>query len=150
LSIFMHAFYVRMRACPSCGRDPQDVVVSASAIADSNVGRLRDPGAAARRRRALRDRSVRAARHGADAAHVHRRVSRAREAWVRPLLGGSPTVLEIGANLLGFPHLYGFSAASLDRLAAAHGFTPAAHISGRHIPRRATASPRPHASKSNA
>jgi hypothetical protein len=75
---------------------------------------------------------------------------RAREAWVRPLLGGSPTVLEIGANLLGFPHLYGFSAASLDRLAAAHGFTPAAHISGRHIPRRATASPRPHASKSNA
>src|SRR2546423_3012281 len=34
LSIFMLAFYVRMRVCPSCGREPQDLLVSASAIAE--------------------------------------------------------------------------------------------------------------------
>jgi hypothetical protein len=34
LSIFMPAFYVRMRACPSCGREPQEVLVSADAIAE--------------------------------------------------------------------------------------------------------------------
>src|ERR1043165_2173697 len=38
------------------------------------------------------------------------------------------------ANLLGWPHLYGFSAASLDRLAARHGFDAVRHISSRHIP----------------
>ncbi|HYU24298.1 MAG TPA: hypothetical protein VEO74_03765, partial [Thermoanaerobaculia bacterium] len=53
----------------------------------------------------------------------------------RPLDDHDALVVALGhANLLGFPHLYGFSAASLDRLAAAHGFTAAAHISSRHIP----------------
>ena len=52
-----------------------------------------------------------------------------------PLDAHDAVVVALGhANLLGFPHLYGFSAASLDRLAAAHGFTPLAHVSSRHIP----------------
>ena len=53
----------------------------------------------------------------------------------RPLDDHDALVVALGhANLLGFPHLYGFSAASLDRLAAAHGFTALAHVSSRHIP----------------
>ncbi len=53
----------------------------------------------------------------------------------RPLDDHDALVVALGhASLLGFPHLYGFSAASLDRFAAAHGFTAAAHISSRHIP----------------
>lgn len=45
------------------------------------------------------------------------------------------TVIALGhANLLGFPHLYGFSAESLDRLVEPHGFSQAAHVSSRHIP----------------
>lgn len=52
-----------------------------------------------------------------------------------PLDTHDALVIALGhANLLGFPHLYGFSAASLDRLAAAYGFTPLAHVSSRHIP----------------
>jgi SAM-dependent methyltransferase len=57
------------------------------------------------------------------------------------------------ANLLGWPHLYGFSAASLDRLAAQHGFTPERHVSSRHIPptrHRLTASARIEEERANA
>lgn len=53
----------------------------------------------------------------------------------RPLDAHDALVVALGhANLLGFPHLYGYSAASLDRLASAHGFAPVAHVSSRHIP----------------
>jgi SAM-dependent methyltransferase len=53
----------------------------------------------------------------------------------RPLDDHDPIVVALGhANLLGFPHLYGFSAASLDRLVESYGFTRAAHVSSRHIP----------------
>lgn len=53
----------------------------------------------------------------------------------RPLGDHDALVVALGhANLLGFPHLYGFSAASLDRVAAAHGFTAEAHVNSRHIP----------------
>ena len=53
----------------------------------------------------------------------------------RPLDDHHPIVVALGhANLLGFPHLYGFSAASLQRLAGAHGFTAVDHIRTPHIP----------------
>ena len=53
----------------------------------------------------------------------------------RPLDDHDALVVALGhANLLGWPHLYGFSAASLDRLAMQHGFTPERHVSSRHIP----------------
>ncbi len=53
----------------------------------------------------------------------------------QPLYDHHPIVVALGhANLLGFPHLYGFSAASLDRLADAHGFTAIEHVGTPHIP----------------
>jgi SAM-dependent methyltransferase len=53
----------------------------------------------------------------------------------RPLDDHGALIVALGhANLLGWPHLYGFSAASLDRLAARHGFDAVRHISSRHIP----------------
>jgi SAM-dependent methyltransferase len=46
-----------------------------------------------------------------------------------------PIAIALGhANLLGFPHLYGFSAASLDRFVTRFGFSRAAIVSDRHIP----------------
>ena len=52
-----------------------------------------------------------------------------------PLDDHDPLIIALGhANLLGFPHLYGFSAASLDRLVTAHGFDAVAHVSTPHIP----------------
>ncbi|MDP9360273.1 MAG: class I SAM-dependent methyltransferase [Acidobacteriota bacterium] len=46
-----------------------------------------------------------------------------------------PIVIALGhANLLGFPHLYGFSATSLDRFVSPAGFTRVKHVSDRHIP----------------
>jgi len=53
----------------------------------------------------------------------------------RPLHDHHPVVVALGhANLLGFPHLYGFSAESLDRLAGAHGFAAVEHTGTPHIP----------------
>ena len=53
----------------------------------------------------------------------------------RPLDDHDALVVLLGhGNLLGWPHLYGFSAASLDRLAERHGFAPVHHVSSRHIP----------------
>jgi SAM-dependent methyltransferase len=46
-----------------------------------------------------------------------------------------PIVIALGhANLLGFPHLYGFSAKSLQRFVTRAGFTSLMTISDRHIP----------------
>jgi SAM-dependent methyltransferase len=52
-----------------------------------------------------------------------------------PLDDHDPLIIALGhANLLGFPHLYGFSATSLDRLVTAQGFVATAHVSTPHIP----------------
>lgn len=53
----------------------------------------------------------------------------------RPLDDHDALVVLLGhGNLLGWPHVFGFSAASLDRLAAPHGFRAERHVSSRHIP----------------
>lgn len=52
----------------------------------------------------------------------------------RPLDPHDPILIALGhGNLLGFPHLYGYAAASLDRLIAPHRFERIAIHSDRHI-----------------
>lgn len=52
----------------------------------------------------------------------------------RPLDDHDPLVIALGhSNLLGFPHLFGYAADSLDRFVTRFGFDVVDHVSDRHI-----------------
>src|SRR5947207_9726725 len=152
LSIFMPAFYVRMRVCPSCGREPQDLLVSADAIAEEMALRRKffasridgwvEPAQQKDRVdvaqhepaevRVCRGCGILVRQRGDSerfesdpyAPHVMEQMLRtyidefrAREARIRPLLPGTPAVLEIGSYVGGFLHVareWGWDAQGLD------------------------------------